>query len=266
MPLSPPKKAKGRFATIIMAAGKGTRMKDPNTAKVMYEIHGKPMIHYVVDLAYGLGSSQVVVIVGYQRERVESYVKRSHPDLQCAYQEHQLGTGHAVMQAEKALQEFSGDVVVLSGDVPLLSGGTIEGLLRYHRRTDAVGTILTAELEDPTGYGRIIRNADHSVKKIVEHKDATPGELEMREINSGIYVFKKEKLFDGLKHIKAHNVHNEYYLTDVFEYFWRHHWIVSALMAKQPDEIRGVNTPDQLEEARSIAGDLQKSLSRGQVS
>lgn len=254
----PDKKEERGFAAIIMAAGKGTRMKDPNGAKVMYEIHGKPMIRYVVDLAYNLGSSKVVVIVGYQREIVEAYVKQSHPDVECAFQEEQLGTGHAVMQAEKHLEKFSGDVLVLSGDVPLLNEATIEGLLRYRRRTHAVGTILTAKLEDPTGYGRIIRNADHSVKKIVEHKDATPEELELREINSGIYAFNKDKLFDGLKHIKAHNVQNEYYLTDVFEYFWRHHWIVSALMAKHPDEIRGVNTPDQLEEARSVAGALHQ--------
>lgn len=257
-----PKQGTSALAAIIMAAGKGTRMKDPNKAKVMYEIGGKPMIHFVVDLAYRAGSSRVVVIVGYQREVVTEYVRRSHPDVECVVQAEQLGTGHAVMQAEEVLKDFSGDVLVLSGDVPLLTRGTIGQLLQHHRSTRAVGTILTAELEDPTGYGRIIRNKDHTVKKIVEHKDASPEEHAIREINSGIYVFRKEKLFDGLKHIKAHNVQNEYYLTDVFEYFWRHHWTVSALKAAHPDEIRGINTPDQLAEARAAAEAVMTSSSQ----
>jgi UDP-N-acetylglucosamine pyrophosphorylase len=240
------------FAAVIMAAGKGTRMKNPNLAKVMYELNGKPMIHYVVDLAYGLRASRVIVIVGYQREVVTEYVRRSHPDVECVVQDQQLGTGHAVMQAEGALKGFSGMVLVLSGDVPLLTVQTMHKFIRHHEDTRAFASILTAELEDPTGYGRIIRNSDGSVQKIVEHKDASAAELEIKEINSGIYVFDKEKLFEGLNHIGTHNVQQEYYLTDVFEYFWKHHWKVSALKAPHIDEIRGVNTVQQLEEARAV--------------
>jgi len=239
------------LAVVIMAAGKGTRMKDSSRAKVMYELDGKPMIHYVLHLAGELKASRVIPIVGYQKETVEHYVKMYFPSAQCVTQEQQLGTGHAVMQTESALADFFGSVLVLSGDVPLLRHKTIDQLVDYHRKKKVVATILTAELDDPAGYGRIIRNADHSVKKIVEHKDASPEELLVREINSGIYVYEKEKLFDGLKHISPHNVQNEFYLTDVFEYFWRHHWVVSALMAPHPDEIRGVNTVEQLSEAKN---------------
>ena len=245
-------KAHSNLAVAIMAAGKGTRMKDASRAKVMYELDGKPMLHYVIRLAHDMNATKVIAIIGYQRETVEHYVKKHFPEAEFVTQAHQLGTGHAVMQTESALSGFSGNVLVLSGDVPLLNHGTIDRLIRYHRQTKAVATILTAELDDPTGYGRIIRNPDHSVKKIVEHRDASPKELLVQEINSGIYVFEKEELFDGLKHIRPHNVQNEYYLTDVFEYFWKHHWIVSALKAPHPDEIRGINTVEQLNEARKV--------------
>lgn len=246
---------KRKTAIVIMAAGKGTRMKDPSKAKVMYEILGKPMVHYVVDVASELETDRMLVIVGYERQTVINYLKRSHPQAECIVQAEQLGTGHAIMQVGPALSDFTGDVVVLSGDVPLLTASTIESLLTYHRETRlrlALATILTAELADATGYGRIVRNSDGSVKKIVEHKDATPEERRIREINSGIYIFDTSKLFDALQHITPHNVQNEYYLTDVFEYFWRNQWSVSALKAADADEIRGINTVEQLEEARLV--------------
>ena len=241
-----------RIAVIIMAAGKGTRMKDPSKVKVMYEILGKPMIHYVVDLAYKLKADRVIVIVGYQREAVINYISKSHPQIEFAVQSVQLGTGHAIMQAEHALMGYYGEVIVLSGDVPLLTVGSMQQLIAYHFQTQAAATILTAHVDDPTGYGRIIRNDDNSVKKIIEHKDATEEERNVKEINSGIYIFNKQKLFGGLQHITPHNVQKEYYLTDVFEYFWKHHWRVSALKAACVDEIRGINTKVQLNEAEAV--------------
>jgi len=248
------------LAVVIMAAGKGTRMKDATRAKVMYELADKPMIDYVIRLAGELRAARTVAIVGYQGETVERYLKRHFPDAEWVVQAQQLGTGHAVMQTESALADFSGNILVLSGDVPLLQHGTISRLMRHHRETKAVATILTAELDDPSGYGRIIRNSDHSVKKIVEHRDASDHELKIQEINSGIYVFEKEKLFDGLKHLRPHNVQNECYLTDVFEYFWKHDWIVSALKAPHPDEIRGVNTIEQLKEAQKVLQGRSRKL------
>jgi UDP-N-acetylglucosamine pyrophosphorylase len=217
----------------------------------MVELHGKPMVHYVVDLAYSLRASRVIVIVGYQRESVIDYIRNSHPDAQAVTQAEQLGTGHAVLQAADALKDTDGDLLVLSGDVPLLRKRTLESLIRNHRLSKATATILTADLEDPTGYGRVIRNEDGSVKKIVEERDANPGEKAVREINSGIYLFQTRALFEGLHHISPHNAQKEYYLTDVFEYFWRHNMMVSGVKASNPDEIHGINTVDQLEEARA---------------
>jgi UDP-N-acetylglucosamine diphosphorylase/glucosamine-1-phosphate N-acetyltransferase len=240
------------FAAVIMAAGQGTRMKDPTQAKVMYELNGRPMVHYVADLAYALGARRVIVIVGYQRGVVSAYLQSSHPDARCVVQDQQLGTGHAVLQAEGSLEGFAGDVLVLSGDVPLLTRHTMNLLLGHHYGTSAVATILTAQIEDATGYGRIIRNPDGWVQKIVEHRDASEEERKVQEINSGIYLFDKGKLFDGLRHIRPNNVQHEYYLTDVFEYFWRKRWKVSALLAEGADEIHGINTAAQLDKARAI--------------
>jgi len=242
-----------KFAAIIMAAGKGTRMQNPEIPKVMYTLNGQPMIDHVVELALNLRSARTVVVVGHRKEVVINHIlNRVSRDVEFAEQEKQLGTGHAVMQTEKALAGFEGDVLVLSGDVPLLTKETMMRFIEHHYETGAVATILTAEIDDPTGYGRIIRNGDGTVRKIVEHRDATPQEREIREINSGIYLFDKKHLFEALRHIEPHNVQNEYYLTDVFEYFWKHNLKVAALKARDFDEIRGVNTVEQLEKAREV--------------
>lgn len=242
-----------KLAVVIMAAGKGTRMKDPNVAKVMFPINGKPMVEHVVDLALRLDASKIVVIVGWQKDSVINHLKKIFGErVECIEQNPQLGTGHAVMQAEKALKDFDGEVLVLSGDVPLLSTETVTSLLALHNSTQAKATVLTAVLDDATGYGRILRNTDGSVQGIVEHKDADPDQLEIKEINSGIYVFDSQLLLESLKHITPTNAQKEYYLTDVFHYFWRHQKKVSANIAENPMEISGINTLDQLEAARVV--------------
>jgi UDP-N-acetylglucosamine pyrophosphorylase len=240
------------LAVVIMAAGKGTRMNNPHMAKVMYTINHRPMVDYVVDLALQLKSSKTVVIVGWQKEMVMRHFTETRKPVVCVEQSPQLGTGHAVMQARDELEGFSGDVLVLSGDVPLLSYATTRALVDYHRAEQSTATVLTAILKDPTGYGRILRRLDGSVTKIVEHKDATEKERHVREINSGIYVFDKGRLFEGLAHITPSNAQNEYYLTDVFEYFWRHHFPVHALATESPLQVMGINTPAQLDEARTL--------------
>jgi UDP-N-acetylglucosamine pyrophosphorylase len=240
------------LAAVIMAAGKGTRMKDASKAKVMYEVLGKPMVHYVVDLAMVLKASRVIVIAGYQRDTVIQYLKNSHPNVEIVVQAEQLGTGHAIMQTKEVLEAFTGDVVILSGDVPLLTAESMQKLIDHHYQTEASASILTADFSDPTGYGRIIRNDDNSVKRIVEHKDATEEERKVKEINSGIYIFNRQKLFAALQHITPQNVQNEYYLTDVFGHFWTQKWRVSALKTKKVEEIMGVNTVQQLEEVKQV--------------
>jgi len=240
------------LAVIIMAAGKGTRMKNPDMAKVMYEIQGKPMVDYVVDLAAKLQAKRTILIVGWKKESVIDYIAKAYPGVEFIEQIDQLGTGHAVQQTTPALENFEGDVLVLSGDVPLLTEKTVRALLGYHRSTDAVATILTAEVDDPSGYGRIVHNEDGSVKKIVEHKDASKKELDIREINSGIYVYEKQKLFETLANLKPNNAQGEYYLTDVFEDFWKKEWRVSAVKVIDPIEVMGINDIDQLERAREL--------------
>lgn len=240
------------IAVVILAAGKGKRMKNPNMAKVMYEVGGKPMIEYVVETSRSINPSRIIVVVGWQRQMIMEYFKGKNHLLEFAVQLEQLGTGHAVMQVEKLLSNFTGAVLVLSGDVPLLSQNTINNLISEWRATQADSVILTAEMDNPTGYGRIIRGEGNRVLKIIEHKDADNETLKIKEINSGIYLFDKDRLFEALKHIKPENAQNEYYLTDVFEYFWQHNYQVIAIRSENPIEIMGINDADQLEFVRSI--------------
>jgi UDP-N-acetylglucosamine pyrophosphorylase len=243
-----------RLAVVVMAAGKGTRMNNPSVAKVMYTINGRPLVEWVVDLAARLDSARTVVVVGWQKDAVIGHLAGTHPSVRCVEQSPQLGTGHAVMQAEMELLGYDGDVLVLSGDVPMLTYRTARALIDNHRASGATATVLTALLDDATGYGRIIREGGGNVTGIVEQKDATPDERAIREINSGIYLFDSANLFEGLRHITTDNAQHEYYLTDVFRYFWRNKLPVSAVMAHDPLEVGGINTPGQLEEARRILG------------
>ena len=240
------------LAVTIMAAGKGTRMKNPEKAKVMYEINDKPMVEYVVELASRLQAHCTLLIIGWQKQLVIEHFSKLNYKVEFVEQNEQLGTGHAVIQTIEPLKDFLGDVLVLSGDVPLLTEKTAKALIGYHCTSEAVATILTAELEDPAGYGRIVHNDDGSVKKIVEHKDASKKELTIKEINSGIYVFNKEKLFECLPLLKPNNVQGEYYLTDVFELFWKNNWRVSAVKAIDAVEVMGINDLKQLEEAQKM--------------
>jgi len=240
------------LAVVILAAGKGKRMNNPDMAKVMYEINGKPMVEYVVELAAVVQSARTLVVVGWQKQMVMDYLSEKIPTVEFVEQAQQLGTGHAVLETADVLKDFEGDVLILSGDAPLLTEKTAKALIGYHRTSQAVATILTADFDDPTGYGRIIHNEDGSVKKIVEHKDASKKELGIREINSGIYLFNKQKLFDCLRQLSPNNVQGEYYLTDVFEMFWKNNWRVSAVKAIDTIEVMGINDPTQLEFARSI--------------
>lgn len=239
------------LAVVIMAAGKGTRMNNPELAKVMYTINERPMIDYVVDLALQLNSSKTIVIVGWQKDAVIQHLNRTYKQVVFVEQTPQLGTGHAVMQAREGLNGFTGDVLVLSGDVPLLSYDTVRRLVDHHRSTHVTATVLTAELDDATWYGRIIRSNNGDILGIVEHKDATQEQRKIGEINTGIYVFNTMQLFDGLMHIRPSNKQKEYYLTDVVQYFRQAGLTLRAVAARNPDEVLGINTPQQLDEARA---------------
>ncbi|MEE9225965.1 MAG: sugar phosphate nucleotidyltransferase [Bacteroidota bacterium] len=241
-----------RLAIIILAAGKGIRMKNPETAKVMYQLDGRPMVEHVSQLAFILHPQRVLIVVGHQKQLVADHISTLFPSAEFVHQLEQLGTGHAVMQTDGALRAFDGSVLVLSGDVPLLTQRTLESLLRTHREIRAVATVLTAELANPEGYGRVVRNADGALKKIVEEKDADPETRQIREINSGVYVFKKTELFEALRFITPENAQHEYYLTDVFEHFWNRGWKVAALKAERPEETSGVNSAEELDYVRKL--------------
>jgi UDP-N-acetylglucosamine diphosphorylase/glucosamine-1-phosphate N-acetyltransferase len=240
------------LAAVIMAAGQGKRMKNPDRAKVMHSLGGIPLVEHVLRLARDIGATRVIVVVGHQRQSIIEYLDSVDPGVQFAVQEEQLGTGHAVQMAEPLLEDFTGDVIILSGDAPLTRRETMESALEKHRSSDATVTVLTAVLPDPTGYGRVIRDSDGNILKVVEHKDASEEERTVREINSGIYVFNSSELFGALRRIDNKNVQGEYYLPDVFEIFQQEGRTMVPHVVSNFDEIRGVNTVEQLAELEAI--------------
>jgi UDP-N-acetylglucosamine diphosphorylase/glucosamine-1-phosphate N-acetyltransferase len=238
------------LAVIVMAAGQGKRMQDPEKPKVLYPVGGKPMLGHILRLCESLHSDRTIAIIGYGRQQVAEYIAREFPNVRIAVQEQQLGTGHAIQQAEKQLQGFDGDILVLSGDVPLLSRGTVENLLEVHRSNAALATVLAIYLDNPTGYGRIVRTPGGNLEQIVEEKDAMQEIRAVKEINSGIYVFDAATLFSVLKHVGQKNAQGEYYLTDTFALIIQQFGSGSVAVALTEDqlEVAGVNTKEQLTE------------------
>ncbi len=236
-----------------MAAGQGKRMQSAaadSRAKVLYPLDGKPLIGHVLNLCLRFQVDRVICIVGFGREQVSQYLIKEFPGVQIAIQDEQLGTGHAVQKAQRQLQDFQGDVLVLSGDVPLLSYETAHRLLETHYKKNARATVLTVRMSNPKGYGRIVRTDTGSLQKIVEEKDATLSERDINEINSGIYVFDADTLFEVLKHIDRRNAQGEYYLTDAFSHIISQFGFgsVAITMTDDPIEVSGINTKAQLEE------------------
>jgi bifunctional UDP-N-acetylglucosamine pyrophosphorylase/glucosamine-1-phosphate N-acetyltransferase len=228
----------------ILAAGKGTRMKS-NLPKVLHPVAGKPMLLHVIDLAKSLAAQRIISIIGHGKEKVMEVIR----DTQTEYvvQDQQLGTAHAVLQLEALLNNLSGDLLVLSGDVPLLRKATVQTLIQTHANHHHAATLLTTVLPDPTGYGRIIRRVDGTLKKIVEHKDCTPEELAIKEINGGIYLFDVETLFPCLHLVTNDNRQKEYYLPDVLPLLINKGKTVALQMIPDSTEILGVNTIEELQ-------------------
>lgn len=231
------------LAVIVLAAGKGTRMKS-DLPKVFHEILGEPMLTYVLNAVKELKPKQTYLVVGHKRELIMDYYKDW--SLKFVAQDEQLGTGHAVMQAQPYLEDFSGTVLVLAGDVPLLSAQTLKEFLQFHLEKAAAVTDLTAELSDAGNYGRIIRDSEGRVQKIVEKKDASPEELKIREINTGTFCFESEDLFAALAQVRPENAQKEFYLTDTLEILRKKGRPVYAYKTARPQETLGINTKDEL--------------------
>jgi len=232
-------------AALILAAGKGTRMKS-DLAKVLHTIDGRALVEYVIDTAEGLKLHPNVVVVGHQADRVREVLKGR--DVLFADQPQQLGTGDAVRRAAAALDGFEGTLAVLCGDVPFLRASTVRELFRRHDEGGYDATILTAVLPDATGYGRILRGPGGDVLRIVEHKDATPEEREVREINSSIYCFRYPLVQEALAEVRAENQQKEFYLTDTIAILRGWGRRVGAWASPDPIEVSGINTPEHLEE------------------
>ena len=230
-------------SAIVLAAGKGTRMKS-DKCKVMHEVLHKPMIGHIVESLRKANVDRIVVVVGHGAESVKEYLKDS---VEYALQEPQLGTGHAAMQAEM-LKEEKGDTIILCGDGPCIQSETILKVCEANK--DHACSVVTAVLEDGARYGRIVRNEKNLVEKIVEAKDCSSEELEIKEINTGIFCFKNELLFEGLKEIKNNNAQNEYYLTDLVEIFNKKGLSVNAMVVDDVDETMGVNDRVDLAKAQ----------------
>lgn len=245
-----------KLATVIMGAGKGKRMRNPDKSKVMFELKGKPMIECVVELALKIDSEIIIPIVGHQKQTVMDFIsKRFAEEKDCiefAHQDEQLGTGHALMQTREILESFDGDVLILSGDVPLLKAETVMKFLNYHYGNSFQASLLSAIFENPFGYGRVIRSEDGTFVETVEEKDATDEQRKILEINSGIYIVDCALLFEALSTLSTDNAQGEYYLTDIFKYFRDKKIKIGAVPVDNNIEITGINTVEQLEELENL--------------
>jgi len=236
-----------RFA-VVLAAGQGTRMKS-KLYKVLHPVMGRPMVQHVITQLKQVQIDEMVTIVGYGAEKV---IKEIGNVSEFVTQKEQLGTGHAVQQAETLLLDKNGTTIVVCGDTPLITGETYQALFDHHEKEEAKATILTAKAPDPTGYGRVIRNEGKQVERIVEHKDANHDELLIDEINTGTYCFDNQALFEALKEVSNDNAQGEYYLPDVIEILRNKSEKVSAFLTNDFEETIGINDRVVLAQAEKI--------------
>lgn len=227
---------------IVLAAGQGTRMKSAYP-KVLHKILGQPMLKYVVDSAKQIGAGSIVVVVGFEGERV---IESLGPGFQYVWQREQLGTGHAVLMAESVLSGMEGELLVLYGDTPLLEPETIKDLVETKRSKEAVAAILTTRLNDPSGYGRIIRDSRGNISGIIEDKDASSEQRGINEVNTGVYCFEIKSLLKALKSLSPRNAQGEYYLTDVFKIFVEQSLSIIGVLTDQAEQVMGPNDRVQL--------------------
>lgn len=258
--MSPLNQQSKNLNVLILAAGLGTRMKS-NRAKVLHQLDGLPLITYVSRAAQKLEPASIVVVVGHQADAVEKVVREEIGKLgEFVFQAAQRGTGDAVESGRKLLENSDSILLVLSGDVPMIRAETLRKLVEHHRNTESSCSVLTVRLENPTGYGRIIRDERELFVRIVEQKDANDEQRQIREINSGIYCFDTQKLFTALRSVKPANQQGEYYLTDVPEILLGQGGKVTCFIHSDPREVSGINTRAELAEFENL---LRRKTIRG---
>jgi len=240
---------KCNLAAVILAAGKGKRMKS-DLPKVLHTLGGRPLIHWVVETAKKLIPGRMVVVTGFGGGLVRESLR--HEDITFAVQAEQLGTAHALMQAANTLGSFDGYVMVLNGDVPLIKPETLKKFLDFTHGRKSKAAFLSTELDDPKGYGRVIRGANGEALSIIEESDATPEQQEIREVNGGIYLFDSEFLFETLPGISNDNGQKEYYITDIITIACNAGLDVAVFKLDDADQLRGVNRPEELERLNNL--------------
>ena len=241
--------------SVILAAGKGTRMKS-NLPKVLHEILGKALVGYVLDSVKHI-TNENFVVVGHHAEEVEKYVISHYENAKTVLQSPQLGTGHAVSMVCPMLENYSGQVLILCGDTPLITEDTLKKFVEYHKENKSDITVMSAIFENPTNYGRIIRDADNSLKCIVEEKDATLEQKAIKEVNAGIYCINWAKVKSAFSQLTSNNAQGEYYLTDIIEWGKKNGLSVNAYIMENNIETFGINSRVQLAEALKL---LQKRI------
>ena len=245
----------------ILAAGKGTRMNVPDLPKVLVPLNNKPLLGYVLETIENLNSSKTVVILGHEKEKVENYLNQNNfSNIKTVVQEPQLGTGHAVDQTKSELVNSNSDILILCGDVPLLTLDTLNQFIEYHDVNKSYLTVLSAITNNPYGYGRIIRDNNNNFARIVEQKDANELEKSVNEINSGTYIVKSELLFSALERVNNRNAQGEYYLTDIVEIIKNDGHKVMAYPTTNIDEIQGINSIDDLKLAEEKLNKLNREF------
>ncbi len=242
------------LAAVVLAAGKGTRMKS-DLPKVLHPILGRPMINHLLDNLIAINIKKIVVVIGYKADLVRAELSSYGEKIKFVLQSEQLGTGHAVMMAEDILSDFDGDIVVLAGDVPFLTQSTITKLVDVHQDEKAAATVLSAVPPDATGYGRVIRQPGTDIVDcIVEHKDATEEQRAVNEINSGIFCFDNRYLFDSLRKIKSDNAQKEFYLTDIMAILSQSGLKAAVYKTPNADEVLGINSLEQMADLEARFG------------
>ena len=259
-----PETSKPSLITVILAAGKGTRMNS-SRPKVLQNLRGRSLTHYTLDLARSMSSDRILMILGHQADLVRADVQSAYPGIEYVVQEPQMGTGHALLQCLPQLKGFEGNVQVLSGDVPALTASTLKNLLQSQTSTGAEIAVLTSHPPDPTGYGRMIRNPAGDIVAIREQKDLNQGEGDIGEINTGVYIFDAGFLVRELPLLSDNNAQGEYYLTDLVEAAAAGGMTVSAFTLEDPDEALGINTLLELSamEKRMRDDTLRKLMESG---